>query len=599
MTARATAAAAVLVCIAGAAAAPHISADVTPELETAMRQAAPTERIPVVATLARQAEPAPGQSPIDILRALRRAALRTQPGLLARLGLTDARTFFLVNVIAVRSDSPDIRLIAADPAVGSVNLDPTVVFHAVPASTRRLFQAGTANKGLDAIGASRAWREVGVTGTSVTIGTIDTGVDARHPALAGKVVGWRDIVGGRPAPYDDHGHGTHTAGTLVGGDARSAPLGVAPGAKLLVAKGIPASGLGAGSDILAAAEWLADPDGNPATADFPQVISNSWGEVTDPNDSWFRPMLRRWRALGIVPVFAAGNAGPGSGSVGSPSGYPEALAVGAVDGDRGVADFSSRGPVAWQNRDGLGPAAGPVPKPDLAGPGVGIVSSVPGGGYLSYSGTSVAAPHVAGVAALMRSANPSLTAAAVERILRSTAKDVGPPGRDSETGEGVVDALAATLRAARLPGASPRVEPDLGAVRERRRGRIRVEVTVVQLRINRSIALTALARVGRLESRLGVHAVAEEAPPRVLRVSANEMRFTQRIGQAALRRTAAVERIIASAPVGPVLATVGRTGRVRPTVRQLLINQRIAQAAMWRITRAEARAEASGVLPPD
>ncbi len=258
------------------------------------------------------------------------------------------------------------------------------------------------------------------------------------------------MITGRAAPYDDNGHGTHTAGVIAGGDAERAPVGVAPGAKLLVAKAIRGDGSGAGSDVLAAAQWLADPDANPATADFPAVINGSWGQPADPNDGWFRPMLARWRALGIVPVFAAGNAGPRAGSVGSPSGYPEAFAVGALGRDGGVASFSSRGPVDWQNRDGAGPAAGPIQKPDLVAPGVDIVSSV-GAAYAAMSGTSMASPHVAGVAALVRSANPTLTAPQIEEILRSTATDVGSPGRDGASGDGLVNALAATRSAAALP----------------------------------------------------------------------------------------------------------------------------------------------------
>ncbi len=134
--------------------------------------------------------------------------------------------------------------------------------------------------------------------------------------------------------------------------------------------------------------------------------------------------------------------------------------MGAVDRDRSIAPFSSRGPVQWANRDGQGPAAGPVLKPDLAGPGVAILSSVPGGGYAEYSGTSMASPHVAGAAALVRAVNPALTGDEVERILRSTAADVGAAGRDGESGDGLVDALAAARQAARQPGAAAQGHQD-------------------------------------------------------------------------------------------------------------------------------------------
>jgi subtilisin family serine protease len=589
-------------CALGAVLAPGASAGATPELEQALQRALPLQRVPIVATLTDQAELAPGQSPPAILTALRRQADLSQPGLLARLGLTDVRRYWLVNAISTSAIPLEVRLIAADPAVARVDLDPAVRLAAEATPPRRLFQAGPRNWGLAAIRAPQAWRQVGATGAAVTIGTIDTGVDARHPALSGKVVAWRDTVAGRAAPYDDH-RARNAHRRDAGGGSPAAALGVAPGAKLLVAKAIPGSGVGSGSDIMAAAQWLADPDDNPATPDFPQVISNSWGEVADANDPWFRPLLRHWRALGIVPVFAAGNTGPSGGSVGSPSSYPDALTVGAMDQSRRIAPFSSRGPVAWQNRDGLGPAAGAISKPDIAGPGVAVVSSAPGGGYQPYSGTSMAAPHVAGVVALMRSANRALTVADVEQILGSTAADIGAPGRDNEAGAGLVNALAAARAAARRPGGTPVVAPPRRALRKRSRPPAQVRLTVTQLRINRRIALTALDRVERLEARLGVPptapspvTVAARVPIR--RLSAEQMRLTQRIAQSALRRATAVQGHIRLQSQGASVAVLGRrTGSVRLTVRQLLINQRIAQAALRRVTRVERRAEAAGMVP--
>ena len=582
---RAATAAAGLATALAAALAPAAHGGVTPDLADAMARALPVDRLPVIATLAGQAETRRGDPPARILGELRGRAVRTQRGLLARLGLTGARGHWLVNAISLRASPLEIHLLAADRAVAGVDLDPPVALEEGPPPVGPL-QAVPGNWGLEAVRAPQAWREVGATGASVRVGTIDTGVDARHPALAGKVVGWRDVIGARPAPYDDHGHGTHTAGIIVGGDATLSPLGVAPGAKLLAAKAIRGDGTGVGSDIIAAAEWLADPDGDPATPDQPGVISNSWGELSDANDPWFRPVLRRWRALGIVAVFAAGNSGPGAGSVGSPSGYPEALAVGAAGQDRRAADFSSRGPVAWENRDGLGPAPGPVPKPDLVAPGVNIVSSAPGG-YRAYSGTSMASPHVAGVAALVRSANPALGGPEVERILRSSAADIGPPGRDATSGEGLVDALAATRAA---------------AARRRPRARGGVRLTVAQLRINRRIAVGAATRVGRLEARLGTTAgpnpVTAAARAPIRRLTAAHMRLTQLISQSALRRATAVQVLVAGTPAGAAAPLAAPRGRVRLTVGQLLINQRIAQAALRRVAETERRAEASGMIPP-
>ena len=147
--------------------------------------------------------------------------------------------------------------------------------------------------------------------------------------------------------------------------ARSASL---PGATLVVAKALSGQGSGDGSLLIAAAQWMMDPDGDPATADYPTVISNSWVSPA-ATDTWFLPMVRAWRALGIVPVFAAGNTA-GAGTVGSPASYSESVAVGAVDDDKALADFSSQGPITWAavNDEGLAPGT-VVGKPDLVAPG--------------------------------------------------------------------------------------------------------------------------------------------------------------------------------------------------------------------------------------
>lgn len=421
----------------------------SPSLEARVDASAPSDRIAVIATLHAQVGGARFEGrPQALLRALRTTAARTQADVVDDIG-RPVRRFWLVNAIAFSGTPQEIREVAADPAVDAVDADVEVRVADAPSvqAATPFPDAGTGDWGLAAINVPTVWSAYGLRGAGVTIGTIDTGVNAGHPDLAGKIVAWRDFVSGSPTPVDENGHGTHTAGTMVGGSAGGAPIGVAPDANLIVARAMGADGVGPGSALLAAAEWMTDPDGNPATADQPGIVSNSWSAST-ANDTWFRPMIRRWLDLGMVPVFAAGNAGPAAGSVGSPAGYPEAIAVGAIDSNDGVPSFSGRGPVVWQNADGLGPAAGTVlSKPDLVAPGVGVTSST-GSGYLSYSGTSMAAPHVAGVAALLRQANPTLSAQSVADILRLSADDIGTPGIDPNSGFGRLDALRAVEAAA-------------------------------------------------------------------------------------------------------------------------------------------------------
>jgi subtilisin family serine protease len=429
-----------------------------------------------------------------------------------------------------------------------------------------------------------------MTGAGVRIGSIDTGVDASHPELAGKVVAWRDFVAGGSQPYDDNGHGTHTVGTMVGGVAGRSPVGVAPGASVVVARAIGADGVARGSTLLAAAQWIADPDGNPATADQPQVVNNSWA-TNARGDTWFRPMVRRWLALGIVPVFAAGNTGPGPSTVASPADYPESLAVGSIGSSGDVSSFSARGPVVWTDPDGTGPAAGTaLPKPDLVAPGEGIASTLPGGRYAAYSGTSMAAPHVAGAAALLRQAAPAAEPAAVIDALRRSASDRGPAGPDAAYGWGVLDLPAAV---AALTGALPAQAPAAAAPapdrrpgsRAGRRGPIRM--TAAQMRATRRIARAAGRRLVALERRVAGRA----APWPLLRASTrvplrrSAMLTTRRIARDAMVRAGRLEARLRGASYAELSRGPAGSGALTP--EQMRITDRMARAALARVVALE------------
>lgn len=433
-------------------------AEIGPGLAERVAIAAADEQLPVLVTLRRQVD---GEDyagrPQALLAALRRTAAASQPEVLELVD-APAKRFWLINAIAVRATPAEIAELDADPGVERVDADVPVRLTQGTSDVIDSFpDPGEGDWGLAAIRVPEVWRATGLTGAGVVVGSIDTGVNASHRELAGKVVGWRDFVNGRPTPYDDNGHGTHTVGTMVGGSEGGAPIGVAPDARVIVAKAIGASGVGPGSALISAAQWMTDPDGDPATADQPVAVNNSWS-AEDANDPWFRSIIRRWLELGITPVFAAGNTGPSASTVGSPAGYPEALAVGALSENDTLASFSSRGPVVWRDVDGTGPAAGTtLTKPDLAAPGVNITSST-GTGYLSFSGTSMASPHVAGVIALMAQANPLARGATAMEILRSTSVDIAPAGPDARTGAGKLDAVRA-VQAVLGPG-SALVIPD-------------------------------------------------------------------------------------------------------------------------------------------
>jgi len=331
-------------------------ADVSEAL-TARLAAAVDREIPVVVTLAEQVdETRYAGRPAALVRALRATAGRTQWGVTARMD-DPARRFWLVNAVATRASAAEVSALAADPAVAAIDLDPTIT---VAGSASTWLTAGS--WGVGGIDAPSAWSTYGVTGTGVRIGSIDTGVDATNPELAGAIAGWKDFVAGQSTPYDDNGHGSHTIGTMVARNVGGGAIGVAPGAQVIVAKAIRADGTALGSDLLAAAQWITDPDGDPATPDFPAVVNNSWTSA-GANDEWFRPMVQTWVAMGIVPVFGVGNT---YGGPGNPASYPESIAVGALEEAGGVAANSSRGSVTWTGPDGTAITIG---KPDITARG--------------------------------------------------------------------------------------------------------------------------------------------------------------------------------------------------------------------------------------
>jgi len=277
-----------------------------------------------------------------------------------------------------------------------------------------------------------------INGQGILVGHIDTGVDGSHPALAGKIhIFWNAATKKQEPPKDSDEHGTHTAGTIVGTGQNGTHMGVAPGAKL-----ISSGALGNYEEMLRAMEFMLDPDGNPNTADFPRVVTNSWNCEGAPDLEAFYRGISAWEASGIFPVFSAGNAGPSAASITKPHEHPMTFAVAALDLNGKVASFSSRGPGKFNGQA--------TQKPDISAPGVDILSSVPGGKFVTMSGTSMATPHIAGLVALLLQANPKLTPSQLREVMvRSTVyvDENGAPNAkqqwNANYGLGIVDAYAA------------------------------------------------------------------------------------------------------------------------------------------------------------
>jgi subtilisin family serine protease len=296
----------------------------------------------------------------------------------------------------------------------------------------------TPEPGIELVNAPDLWG-MGATGSGVVVASVDTGVELTHPDLAlswrGGTNSWFDPDGVYDSPTDRNGHGTATTGVMVGGDAGGTAIGVAPGARWIAAKIFDDNGDATLSDVHLAFQWLLDPDGDPSTDDAPDVVNASWTLGPPGCDLEFQPDLAVLRAAGIVPVFAAGNKGPGVGTSVSPANNPSALAVGATTTGDTVWSGSSRGPTT------CGGSSGPFP--ELVAPGVSIRSADLHGGYAAWTGTSLAAPHVSGALALLMSAVHGSTAAEAEQALLSSAVDLSPAGSDEASGHGRLDLLGA------------------------------------------------------------------------------------------------------------------------------------------------------------
>ncbi|MEW6050089.1 MAG: S8 family serine peptidase [Candidatus Zixiibacteriota bacterium] len=291
------------------------------------------------------------------------------------------------------------------------------------------------------------WR-LGIRGNGRLVCSFDTGVESTHPALASKWRGthadlrasWFSKVAPDTIPYDKAGHGTHTMGIMVGSTA-SDSFGVAPGAEWITA-GVIDQGRPLNvtiGDIIEAFQWALNPDGDTATTDdVPDVILNSWGIPTglfEPCDETFAQVIDNVEAAGIVTIFACGNEGPNPKTVRSPadrsSSPVNSFSVGAIDISKVVATFSSRGPSSCDSTQ---------LKPELVAPGVAIRSSTRGGTYAYMSGTSMAAPFIAGLVLLCREYNPDATVDQIKYALLQAADDLGPAGDDNAYGHGLVDA---------------------------------------------------------------------------------------------------------------------------------------------------------------
>ena len=317
--------------------------------------------------------------------------------------------------------------------------------------------------GVRKINADKLHRQ-GITGKGITIGIIDSGLDSHHPAIEKHYRGskrfssqqeheynWLDPFNFIGVPYDDSSHATHASGSMVG-QTRNYTIGVAPGARLIAAKGIRGDGMNDTVATLKAGQFMLAPTNtagrNPDPRKGADIVNNSWGNSLDQNDETFRETWKGWIAAGIIPVASAGNEGPNPGTVGSPGGFSEGISVAATNEGDHVTEFSSVGPSKLSPGEMV---------PLIGAPGRDIVSSIPGNGTAPKSGTSMAGPHVAGAVALLLSVDHDASIDEIKRALTKTAVDIDTEGPDPSSGYGRIDVEAAVkyLKAGKAKADAP------------------------------------------------------------------------------------------------------------------------------------------------
>ncbi|MEO0470974.1 MAG: S8 family serine peptidase [Bacteroidota bacterium] len=411
----------------------------------------------------RQASPA--QRAERVITILQQTARRTQGPLIQWLRQLDGvvstsiQTYWIANAIQLEATEAAIEQISRHPQVALVEREmQESIADARDVGPAEVRSAGGREFGHDMIKAPALWQK-GYGGYGQSVMIIDTGVDSVHPALSGRYKGryypdrltWFDNNGFINTPYDCSDHGTHVAGTAVGLDPNTQDtIGVAPDGLWMGASAIksPASCDGSGGQFpIASLQWALNPDGDASTADdMPDVINCSFGiryDDVQPTicNGIYASVLEALETAGIAVVWSAGNS---NGQTQTLTGQAN-ININLLNSFT-VANLNPAGTINWSSSRGPSICGGNGPlfiKPEVAAPGEGIRSALPGGGYGLKTGTSMSAPHVAGAILLLKEAFPDLTGYQLKLALYESAVDIGATGEDNTYGRGIIDLEAA------------------------------------------------------------------------------------------------------------------------------------------------------------
>jgi len=429
------------------------AAQMDPQLSRSLSSASSSDRISAIVFLRRTADISmmPQEAAVKV-QMLKSISQRSQKDLVEflvrrRTGkrVRAFNSLWSLNAVAVSADPKTIKELASRSDVEKVVLNRKF---SLPKEPAELFPAAsrtssvTIEPNLVQIKADRVWATYGNKGLGVKVGIADTGCMLDHPDLSARILmsATFDELGSKTSDtvVDTNGHGTHVAGIVAGGNASGAYIGVAPLSTLLCAKVFDDTSpnpIATYAQVAAGVDWLISNEA--------KIVNLSLGGVEGDADSFWKTQVDRWTSLGIVVVGAIGNhlvgVAPPS-STRSPGNVPNAIGVGAIDSSDTVTIFSARGPIVWDTTTYL--------KPDICAPGKDIYSTYilyEGAYYRAMPGTSMASPHVAGVAALMLAANSTVSNTAIKNKIIATA--VRLPYSTSEAnydyGYGRIDALAA------------------------------------------------------------------------------------------------------------------------------------------------------------